>query len=187
MNITNIMLKLWVLLHLGLLNVSQGSQINEVNKNVTSEFKVIQIKPTKLTRVMEGRDVIFSCVSNKPYKLCTFENHRAVKSKCSIEPVIGQKRINFQNCSSIQNRIEKVDNFNEYNCTIKLKNIEGEDAGKWTCKLESQESMEHASGVINIEIFFELKEEHQKMILYLVSQYFFNDEYQAIYIIKLLF
>ena len=101
MNITNIMLKLWVLLHLGLLNVSQGSQINEVNKNVTSEFKVIQIKPTKLSRVMEGRDVILSCVSNKPYKLCTFENHRAVKSKCSIEPVIGQKRINFQNCSSL--------------------------------------------------------------------------------------
>ena len=96
-------------------------------------FSLTAVKP-KTVRIVEGQDVDLFCAVDTYYEWCTFVHN---DKKCDFEWKRDVWNLTTLDCADYQDRAHFNGDYNEYNCGIKLKNVKLEDAGLWSCELES--------------------------------------------------
>lgn len=98
-----------------------------------SAFDLTLVTP-KASSVKEGESVVLSCTVDTYYEWCKFEH---AGKKCDYEWRKKEWNITLLDCSDFNDKIRYVGDYNNYNCAIELKNVTPEDAGEWTCEMES--------------------------------------------------
>ena len=124
-----------IIFFLGFVNTGFGSPVERERLNEIKEFKLSNDLPKK-TNVIEGEELIFSCIANRPIEWCTLRH-----GDCKIEingiasgnfkPTKNTKKCDLENINKERARVRA----NFKTCNISLQNATFEDAGKWQCDL----------------------------------------------------
>ena len=98
--------------------------------SLTKAFELTEVKSSK-SMVNEGGSVTLSCVVDGWWEWCTFKHN---DNLCDFEWTKDTWNVTTLNCTE---DYEFVGDYDNYECAIELTNISLEDAGKWTCEIES--------------------------------------------------
>ena len=119
-----------IVLSASIFSKSVGFEITE-----TSIYSNHSLIPENNLVFIPGESVKFSCVTSDWYEFCSWKHDDQI---CQFEWKRSYGEVKKQNCDTYLNdRIEFIGNYNEFDCSIELSNLTLSDAGKWTCDLES--------------------------------------------------
>ena len=101
--------------------------------SLTNGFELTEVKLSKNT-VTEGGSVTLYCHVDGWWEWCTFKHDGNL---CDFG-YDSNDTVTQLNCTEdYEFRAEFVGDYNNYECAMELSNVKLEDAGKWTCEVES--------------------------------------------------
>ena len=65
---------------------------------------------------------------------------------CEFEWKRSDWAVRQQACHGLKSRVKYIGNYDKNECTIELSNVGFDDAGNWTCDMESYVTGDHVSG-----------------------------------------
>merc|ERR1711936_1272200 len=98
-----------------------------------SAFRVKKVSPTEV-RVKEGHPFKVICTTDNWYEWCTFKTNDKI---CEIEWKSDLYNVTMGQCEDYSGRVEFRGDYNQYECGLKISKARTEDAGEWSCELES--------------------------------------------------
>jgi len=84
--------------------------------------------------------VTLLCKSDSSYEYCSWSHTtpKGRKRECHFEWKRAHNAVKKQDCSNdITHKVSMTGNYDKHQCGIKIENVRLEDAGKWTCEMES--------------------------------------------------
>ena len=100
---------------------------------VSNAFDIIEVKPEQVS-VKEGDSVTLFCATDNYWEWCKFSHADKI---CDYEWKKAEWNVTVLNCDDYADRAEFVADYDQYQCAMRLSKIGPEDAGKWSCEIES--------------------------------------------------
>ena len=99
----------------------------------SNAFGLVEVRPEQVS-VNEGDSVTLFCAVDTYWEWCKFSHADKV---CDYEWRKDVWNVTELNCEDFASRAEFAADYDQYQCAMKLSNVGLEDAGKWSCELES--------------------------------------------------
>lgn len=118
-------------------------------------FEMVTVKP-KSVSVDEGGSIELFCAVDSYYEWCTFKRHDG--KICDFEWKRDLWGLDVLECSEFEGRYVRTGEYDKNECGFKLSNVTLEDAGQWTCELESYHSGRYrgygyrVNGAFNVDV-----------------------------------
>ena len=100
---------------------------------ISNTFDLLEVRPKNIS-VKEGDSVTLFCSVDAYWEWCKFSHGGKV---CDYVWKKEQWNVTVLNCEDFAGRAEFVADYDQYHCAMKLSNVQLEDAGDWSCELES--------------------------------------------------
>jgi len=103
-------------------------------QSIVTAFEIVRHQP-RTVHLVEGDTLTLLCTSDTYWEWCTFKHYGNI---CDYAWTEANWNVSVQACDDFAGRqVEFHGNYNSHQCGIKLKGVRPEDAGLWSCKMES--------------------------------------------------
>jgi len=100
-------------------------------------FEIVRYQP-RTVDLVEGDTLTLLCTTDTFWEWCTFKHYGKV---CDYAWTESNWNVTVQACDDFARRqVEFHGNYNSHQCGLKLKGVRLEDAGQWSCQMESYHS-----------------------------------------------
>ena len=134
-------------------NISCVIILGLVALDLTNAFSLTKQEPNPTLTVKEGGSFELSCEVDNYYEYCKFIHNENI---CDFEWKRDVWNITVADCSDYSDRMVWSGNYDYYKCAITINNARREDAGVWSCEIESYAAGKYRGYGYNVTAKFDI-------------------------------